>query len=380
MSERRPDVIVVGGGIVGAAAAAFLADGGARVTIVERRGARLGRLGREFGRRPASVRPDPGGALSRDRRALPGPVRARPRLPVGRRAGRAAVRVERRDGGPRRGPGAGRGVPRAAARRGRRRDPRAARAGARAGAVGLPGRDRLPGPAGRFHLCLCDARRTARGDHPAGPRGDARRPRRHGRPGSSSTAGRWRPTRSSSRPGHGRPPSSTRPARGGRSANAGASSSSWSSRPDRPTSSRRPRSARPSAPRRHEADPDLADFSLVPLAGIASVGSTFLAREPDPAAWVEPILRRASRVRPGRRRRSDPRDARVRPAAERRRATAHRPGRGPARAGRVRRTRVVGDLDRTRLGATGRGPDPRPRSRRSRPSSIRRGSGAPPSG
>ena len=49
----------------------------------------------------------------------------------------------------------------------------------------------------------------------------------------------------------------------------------------------------------HEADPDLADFSLVPLAGIASVGSTFLAQEPDPAGWVEPILRRAATFVPG---------------------------------------------------------------------------------
>ena len=40
------------------------------------------------------------------------------------------------------------------------------------------------------------------------------------------------------------------------------------------------------------------DFSLVPLAGLASVGSTFLAREPDPEAWVEPILTRASRFVP----------------------------------------------------------------------------------
>jgi D-amino-acid dehydrogenase len=39
---------------------------------------------------------------------------------------------------------------------------------------------------------------------------------------------------------------------------------------------------------------DLVDFSLVPLAGIAAVGSTFLARRPDPAAWVERILTRAS--------------------------------------------------------------------------------------
>ena len=44
---------------------------------------------------------------------------------------------------------------------------------------------------------------------------------------------------------------------------------------------------------------DLADFSLVPLAGIAAVGSTFLAGEPDPAAWTEPILGRAATFVPG---------------------------------------------------------------------------------
>jgi glycine/D-amino acid oxidase-like deaminating enzyme len=43
---------------------------------------------------------------------------------------------------------------------------------------------------------------------------------------------------------------------------------------------------------------DLADFSLVPLQGVASVGSTFLARRPDAAAWVEPILQRATRFVP----------------------------------------------------------------------------------
>jgi D-amino-acid dehydrogenase len=50
-----------------------------------------------------------------------------------------------------------------------------------------------------------------------------------------------------------------------------------------------------------EFDPDeaLEDFSLVPLAGLASVGSTFLAREPDPGAWVERLLVRASRFVPG---------------------------------------------------------------------------------
>ena len=36
------------------------------------------------------------------------------------------------------------------------------------------------------------------------------------------------------------------------------------------------------------------DFSLVPLGGIGSVGSTFLAAQPDPATWVERILRHAT--------------------------------------------------------------------------------------
>jgi glycine/D-amino acid oxidase-like deaminating enzyme len=36
------------------------------------------------------------------------------------------------------------------------------------------------------------------------------------------------------------------------------------------------------------------DFSLVPLAGIAAIGSTFLDQEPDPTAWIEPILTRAA--------------------------------------------------------------------------------------
>ncbi|HLB44752.1 MAG TPA: FAD-dependent oxidoreductase [Candidatus Limnocylindrales bacterium] len=35
-------------------------------------------------------------------------------------------------------------------------------------------------------------------------------------------------------------------------------------------------------------------FSLVPLHGVCVVGSTFLADEPDPRAWMEPILQRAS--------------------------------------------------------------------------------------
>src|SRR5436190_273707 len=43
---------------------------------------------------------------------------------------------------------------------------------------------------------------------------------------------------------------------------------------------------------------DLVDFSLVPLGGIVAVGSTFLSREPDPAAWVEQVLTRAARFVP----------------------------------------------------------------------------------
>ena len=48
-----------------------------------------------------------------------------------------------------------------------------------------------------------------------------------------------------------------------------------------------------------EPDIELVDFSYVPLPGVASVGSTFLARQPDPAAWIEPILRRATAFVPG---------------------------------------------------------------------------------
>jgi D-amino-acid dehydrogenase len=54
-----------------------------------------------------------------------------------------------------------------------------------------------------------------------------------------------------------------------------------------------------------EADPgartaDLGDlgFSLVTAAGRSSLGSTFLEERPDPAAWVDPIRRRAARFLP----------------------------------------------------------------------------------
>ena len=41
------------------------------------------------------------------------------------------------------------------------------------------------------------------------------------------------------------------------------------------------------------------DFSLVPLPGGSAVGSTFLPAEPDPAAWMEPVLLNAARFVPG---------------------------------------------------------------------------------
>ena len=40
------------------------------------------------------------------------------------------------------------------------------------------------------------------------------------------------------------------------------------------------------------------EFSLVPLPGSSAVGSTFLEREPDPNAWMEPILLGATRFVP----------------------------------------------------------------------------------
>jgi D-hydroxyproline dehydrogenase subunit beta len=46
-------------------------------------------------------------------------------------------------------------------------------------------------------------------------------------------------------------------------------------------------------------DPGSVDFSLVPFAAASVIGSTFLDLEPDPMAWMEPILVRAARFVPG---------------------------------------------------------------------------------
>ena len=48
-----------------------------------------------------------------------------------------------------------------------------------------------------------------------------------------------------------------------------------------------------------DPDADLVHFSLVPLPGLATVGSTFLSGEPDPEAWVERILTDATVFVPG---------------------------------------------------------------------------------
>ncbi len=49
------------------------------------------------------------------------------------------------------------------------------------------------------------------------------------------------------------------------------------------------------APPEGESAPE---FSLVTAAGVSCVGSTFLAREPDPGSWVVPLLERASHFVP----------------------------------------------------------------------------------
>jgi glycine/D-amino acid oxidase-like deaminating enzyme len=52
------------------------------------------------------------------------------------------------------------------------------------------------------------------------------------------------------------------------------------------------------SPEREAPSPGAVRPSVAPTPGIASIGSTHLALEPDPAAWIEPILVRASRFLP----------------------------------------------------------------------------------
>ena len=298
MSERRPDVIVVGGGIVGAAAAAFLADGGARVTIVEREGLASGASGANSGvvqhpfdpilaslyRETVELYRDlsaldlgfrlgdePVGLLyaSTDETAVRGVdlalAEAFPELPRDVVGGATLQRLE-----PALAPGLW-----------------ACRVG-----IGYPVQ---PGASTYAYATLAERRgvtirqgRAAtldvRGDTVVGVIVD-------GRPVAADAVL--------------------------------VAAGPWSSDLIDPTGAWRPIRERwgvvvelelPAGPthvleeaeigaaigtQAHEADPDLADFSLVPLAGVASVGSTFLAQEPDPADWVEPILRRAATFVPG---------------------------------------------------------------------------------
>ena len=117
----------------------------------------------------------------------------------------------------------------------------------------------------------------------------ARRDARRRRDASPRTTWSWRP-------GRGRRRSSTRAARGDRSCRVGASSSRW-----------------PSTPRRRHVleeaeisiEPGSADdgeaghsFSLVTADGSSSLGSTFLADEPEPVALVPALVRRGARFVP----------------------------------------------------------------------------------
>jgi glycine/D-amino acid oxidase-like deaminating enzyme len=298
MSELRPDVIVVGGGIVGAAAAAFLADGGARVTIVEREGLASGASGANSGVVQHPFDPilaslyretvdlyrdlstldlgfrlgeDPVGLLyaSTDETAVRGVdlalAEAFPELSRDVVGGTTLQRLE-----PALAPGLW-----------------ACRVG-----IGFPVQ---PGASTYAYATLAERRgvtirqgRSAtldvRGDAVVGVMVD-------GRPVKTDAVL--------------------------------VAAGPWSSTLIDPTDAWRPIRERwgvvvelelPAGPshvleeaeigaaigiQAHEADPDLADFSLVPLAGVASVGSTFLAQEPDAAAWVEPILRRAASFVPG---------------------------------------------------------------------------------
>ena len=298
MNERRPDVIVVGGGIVGAAAAAFLADGGARVTIVEREGLASGASGANSGVVQHPFDPILA-ALYRETVDL---YRGLSALDLGFRLGDEPVGLLYASNDEDEVRGVDRSLAEAFPELPRdvvggatleRLEPALAR-GLWACRVGI-GYPVQPGASTYAYATLAERRgvtirqgRAAtldvRGDTVAGVIVD-------GRPLAADAVL--------------------------------VAAGPWSSALIDPTGTWRPIRERwgvivelelPAGPshvleeaeigaaigtQAHEADPDLADFSLVPLTGIASVGSTFLAREPDPAGWVEPILRRASTFVPG---------------------------------------------------------------------------------
>ena len=378
MTATGTDVVVIGGGIVGTSAAAFLAEAGATVTLVERDGLASGASGANSGIVQHPFDP----ILAALYRETVGLYRELTAADVGFRLGaepagliyvsadEAAVRavdrsladafpeLERVVAGGDRAPGD--------------------RTGDRARRVGLPGRDRLPGRARRLDLRLRDDRRAAR--RPGARRSDgrprpARRGGRRGRRGwrvdtggrgpgggRAGIAGRRRPDRgvaadpgalgrrrrdrAADRPGpH---PGGGRDRRGDRHRVDRWSADRRTRRPSQPGAARRRRRDRVDLPR-------------------ARAGTGGLDRaDPHPG----------EHVRPGRRRRADPGDARVRTAAEHGRPAADRSHRrrrpacssapatapGGSRPGRPRR-----GWWSTRCSA-GR--------RSSPPSSIRAGSGA----
>ena len=209
---------------------------------------------------------------------------------------------------------AGRGVSGARPVGRQRRRARAARAGRRRRAVGVPGRDRLPGLPGRLDLRLRDARRAARA-----PRSGSGGPPRwtsaatrssasssmDGRlacdavlvaagpwsPGLVDPSGRWTPDPPSvgrRRRGGARRRPVARP-RGGR--DRGLDRRAGRSARRRRATDRRSRARRPRRGAR--------GLQLRP-ARRGRVGRFDVpARQPDPAAWIEPILRNAATFVPG---------------------------------------------------------------------------------
>ncbi len=65
----------------------------------------------------------------------------------------------------------------------------------------------------------------------------------------------------------------------------------------KPPNSHHPR--RGAGDRRRRAAPIAREFSLITAGGVSAVGSTFLPSEPNPADWVEPLLARGSTFVPG---------------------------------------------------------------------------------
>ena len=361
MTATGTDVVVIGGGIVGASAAAFLAEAGATVTLVERDGLASGASGANSGVVQHPFDPILA-ALYRETSACIGSWRTADLSGSGSAPSRPACSTCPRTRPP--SAASSRSLaeafPELGAGRGRRHRTPGDRAGDRARRVGLPVGIGYPvAPAASTYAYATIAERRG-----VRVRAGRRRLDRRGEgvvgvvvDGVSTPADAVLVAA-----GPGSPASSTRPGRGSRSARAGASSSRPSSPTGPPTSSRRPRSARRSAPaRRGRPTPNPAsDFSLVPLDGVAAVGSTFLRRGAGTGGLGRADPTRASDVRPGRRRRADPGHARVRPAAEPRRPAADRSHPGDARPVHLRRPRRVGDLDRAGLGPDGRRRDPRP--------------------